>query len=146
MTKKNFSYLKNLLLWRILSSVIITVNYVLIGNRKVRVMLYRVVISQVWTIFYLRTSCYFQCSFASLAKRGSQVVPLAVTFILPFLKAASFSALKAIQTETILRNLRQPNCHIKFFSTFMIIILCLCSQSILNAAILRYYSNTKVNF
>lgn len=74
------------------------------------------------------------------------MVPLAVTFILPFLKAASFSALKAIQTETILRNLRQPNCHIKFFSTFMIIILCLCSQSILNAAILRYYSNTKVNF
>ena len=82
--KKNFSSLKNLLMWRLLSSVIITDNYVLIGNRKGGVMSYRVVTSQVWTIFHLWISHCFQCSPASLAKRGSQVLPLAAVFMSSF--------------------------------------------------------------
>lgn len=54
--KKNFIYLKILLVWRALCSVITAGNYILIGNRKLRMMLHTVVVPQVWTVFHLWTS------------------------------------------------------------------------------------------
>lgn len=37
------------------------------------------------------------------------------------------------------------NCHIEFFSTIMIVLWCLCSRFILNAAILRYCNKSEGN-
>lgn len=84
--KKNFIYLKILLVWRALCSVITADNYILIGNRKLRMMLHTVVVPQVWTVFHLWTSSQlfsvFICQFGK--KRQSAAALCSYFHFFPF--------------------------------------------------------------
>lgn len=159
MPKKNFSYL-----WAVLCSVIIADNYVLIGSRKIKSDASHSSCILSLNLFSLvdLILAIFSVHLPVWQKEAVSCCPLQLFSFIPFLTEASFSTLwklcrykrnpRAARVYILnylfpwlLKSLRQPNCHIRVFSTIMIVLLSLCSHFILNAAMLRYCNNSKVN-